>query len=360
MRKINVIALVQLPPPVHGAAVINQRVTSILDSSRVLGCKVIRLNYARNFQEMHAPAFKKVLYTLSILIRLLKYFLVNRPAVTYIAFSPFGVGFYRDLFFVALARLFCSKPYLHLHGTGLSNEKSKIKAILLRWMLKRSRLILIAPSLYRDVDNFTHLERTVVIENCVDDPGEYTKKRSSIIRILYLANLDERKGVKTAISIYSKIRELGYSSELVIAGSDTVHLSKNDLELYINYKYPAIADGITVCGPVYGPAKAELFLNADLFLYPSMHDASPLVVLEALSYGVPVVSSNQGALPDMIAHGDSGFISSENEINQYVGHFISCVDNLAAHSLSARKSYLSKYSPSVFKDKVERLFLNNY
>lgn len=357
MKTSRIISLIQLPPPIHGAAAINTRVNSILCNSKQANNKTFRLNYAKNFDEMHSSAFKKTKYTIDLMQSIFLEYLKNRPQITYIAFSPFGFGFYRDLVFVALARLFSSKPYLHLHGTGLSTKKSKARSFLLRWMFKNSRLILISPSLYQDVEKFAPRSNVAIIENCVEDPGTHKKERSDIIKILYLANLDERKGVKTAISAFSKIKEQYSRAQLIIAGSDTSLLTKQALQELINSKYPEIKQDINLFGPAYGEEKNKLFMTADIFLYPSQHDAAPLVVLEALSYGMPVICSSQGALPDMIKHGENGFISYSNSITDYSSFFRACVDNIERLSAAARKTYLEKYSPPIFEKKIQDLFL---
>lgn len=357
MKKIKTISLIQLPPPIHGASITNKRVDSILSRTESISNKSFRLNYAKSFEEMHCSPLKKAKYTAKLLISVVLEYIKSKPRITYIAFSPFGPGFYRDFFFVALARAFSSKPFLHLHGTGLSKNKSKIKKQLLRWMFKDSKLIIISPSLHSDVADFAPPSNTATIENCVDDPGTLEKARTQNIKILYLANLDERKGVKTAISAFSLIKENYSKAQLIIAGSDTSLLTKESLKEFINTHHPEISQDIHLLGPVYGEDKNKLFISADIFLYPSQHDAAPLVVLEALSYGIPVICSSQGALPDMIKHGENGFISHSNSISEYEFFFRACVNDIERLSASARKTYLDNYSPSTFERKITSLFL---
>lgn len=354
---VHSVSLVQLPPPVHGAAIMNKRVVSILENIEGVKNKTIRLNYAEGFEEMHCSFWRKVIYAILVFAKLLKEYLLRRPFMTYIAFSPFGFGFYRDFFFVILAKFFSSSPYLHLHGTGLANSFSKNKKTLFRIMLKYSKIILISPSLCDDIKCIAERSSAVVVENCVDDPGEYLKETSSTIRILYLANLDERKGVKKIIDILEKIVEKGYPVNLVIAGSDTVYMTKLELEKFIFEDHPSVFEYVEIVGPVYGEKKRKIFLQSDIFLYPTTHDAAPLVVLEALSYGLPVICSDQGALPDMISHGKNGFISENNSIDQYVKLFISCAKKLSKISSFARQTYLEKYSPWVFEENIKKIFV---
>lgn len=356
-KKINL--LVQLPPPIHGAALINQRVCDIAERSSELKNTIYRLNYAQNFEQMHAPASTKLAYTIRLLATIISGHFKNKPAITYLAFSPFGAGFYRDFLLVVLALIFRSRPYLHLHGTGLSKNSPAIKALLLKWMLTKSTLIVISESLLADLSQYLGKGKVVTVDNCVDDPGPVVRDQNEdVVRVLYLANLDERKGVKIAIEAFSRLIVPGKRFELLVAGSDTARLSRENLQSFIDEKYPQLKSCISLPGPVYGKEKADFFKSGDLFLYPSQHDAAPLVVLEALSYGLPVVCSNQGALPDMIQDGVNGYVSKSNKPSEYVELMLNCQSDLHTLSKRARESYLAKYTPDVFEQKILDLFLN--
>ena len=64
-------------------------------------------------------------------------------------------------------------------------------------------------------------------------------------------------------------------------------------------KYP---DSINYRGPVHGSNKKEFFNDIHIMLFPSRYknEAQPLVVFEALSYGVPVICFNRGCIENMV------------------------------------------------------------
>jgi glycosyltransferase involved in cell wall biosynthesis len=355
MKKI--FFLMQLPPPVHGASVINTRVASIVNSDSYFLSKIFRLNYASNFEEMHASFFVKFKYSVSLVLSLFYSYIKLKPNVTYISFSPFGFGFYRDFFFVVLAKLFNSRTVLHLHGTGLTKATGVFKAKLLQWMFKKSKLIVISKSLAEDVRAFIDNSGVVIIDNCVDDPGLVGKSNSGGLNVLYLANLDVRKGVKIAVEAFVQLHQKIPDARLRIAGSDTSLLTRKKLQIYIEETFPEVTHAIELIGPVYGEEKNLVFRQSDLFIYPSMHDAAPLVVLEALSYGLPVVCSTQGALPDMITPGVNGYICASNSASEYAQLVISCLNDMPKFAAQARNSYLERYSPDVFDKKIVKVLL---
>jgi glycosyltransferase involved in cell wall biosynthesis len=71
-----------------------------------------------------------------------------------------------------------------------------------------------------------------------------------------------------------------------------------------------LSSTVTYCGPVYGEQKKQLLASADLFVFPSFHptESLPLVILEAMSYAVPVVATPDGGIPDMVEEGVTGFL----------------------------------------------------
>ncbi|MBE2317979.1 glycosyltransferase family 4 protein [Solirubrobacter sp. CPCC 204708] len=73
--------------------------------------------------------------------------------------------------------------------------------------------------------------------------------------------------------------------------------------------------GVTVHNDVR-PGSAvlhELYADCDLFVLPTAADASPHVVLEAMAVGLPVVSTRVGAIPEMVADGETGLLTAPND-----------------------------------------------
>jgi len=74
MQYKKIYLLVQLPPPIHGAALVNQRVCDIAERTSELKNTIYRLNYAQNFKQMHAPAGAKLSYTIRLLMAVIAVF----------------------------------------------------------------------------------------------------------------------------------------------------------------------------------------------------------------------------------------------------------------------------------------------
>lgn len=113
----------------------------------------------------------------------------------------------------------------------------------------------------------------------------------------------EMKGIDTAIAVAEKS---GY--QLKIAGSSD---DENELDRFNKFCEDR---NVTFCGPVYGEQKAELFAGAKAVLFPSKYnEACPLVISEALMSGTPVITSANGACPELLNE-KVGFIC-KNELD---------------------------------------------
>ena len=56
----------------------------------------------------------------------------------------------------------------------------------------------------------------------------------------------------------------------------------------------------------------QIIKECDIFVYYSLHDNFPIVILEAMASGLPVVSNNIGAIEEIISHGEDGFVFEDD------------------------------------------------
>lgn len=115
-----------------------------------------------------------------------------------------------------------------------------------------------------------------------------------------VATLQPVKNIPFLVNVFARARqELGITQQLVIIGNK-------------NWGYPAVAEAITKAGLTEGKEvvltgfvsdeeKWELVAASEAFLFPSLNEGYGLPPLEAQALGVPVISSNGGALPSVLA-----------------------------------------------------------
>ena len=122
----------------------------------------------------------------------------------------------------------------------------------------------------------------------IDLPFLNKRKKSKGIKIaLFLGRYNKTKGIDQLLKIWTDINPSGW--ELVIAGiiEDANYFKKlKDKTIKCKYK------NVSLIGPVIGTEKDKLFQSARLFILPTKTENFGIVVLEALSYGIPVITTN--------------------------------------------------------------------
>ena len=72
-------------------------------------------------------------------------------------------------------------------------------------------------------------------------------------------------------------------------------------------------DYVKYNGPKYGKDKVAFFSNADIFVQPTLNDCFPLTLLEAMQYKLPIVSTHEGAVPDIVTDGKNGLVCQRED-----------------------------------------------
>lgn len=139
-------------------------------------------------------------------------------------------------------------------------------------------------------------------------------------RVGHLANLSAEKGLLDVLDFARLAAAANIDIEVIIGGRCTPEV-RADLERLSKNGLP-----IRYIGPLERSDIERFYSSIDVFYYPSRyrHEAEPLVVLDALSYGVPVIASGRGCLGGM--RGTSVVTSPSEALNVIAGLDFSAID----------------------------------
>lgn len=131
---------------------------------------------------------------------------------------------------------------------------------------------------------------------------------SNFTTILYLSRIHPKKGLLLLVKAIKDIIKIRSDIRLIVAGpvEDALYFKKikdfiknNKLENQINFK-----------GTVIGEEKIKIFSESDIFVLPSVDEGSPLVILEAMSFGLPVIVTSGFKMPEI--DNKMGYIVEQN------------------------------------------------
>ena len=160
---------------------------------------------------------------------------------------------------------------------------------------------------------------------------------------LFLGMLEKHKGILNLLELFKKYRN-NFHAKLIIAGGGSL---SSYIPRFIEKN--SLADLISFLGFVDNKTKYELYANALAVIIPSIWpENAPLVALESLSVGTPVITSNQGGLTEIIEKVDKKLIfNSFDELRIILSNF----SKSKFPPKSVKQIYEQNFSPKVYVDK---------
>jgi glycosyltransferase involved in cell wall biosynthesis len=136
------------------------------------------------------------------------------------------------------------------------------------------------------------------------------------VRFLFLGRLESEKGIRELCEAFLRAVNSHPQMELDIAGWGTLESELRD----IYGSHP----GIHFLGMVQGKSKMDALRNATVVIIPSLVDeVFGLVTVEAYAFGKPVIASNVGGLPELVRHGETGWLAEPGDIRSLVDCMLS-------------------------------------
>jgi glycosyltransferase involved in cell wall biosynthesis len=155
---------------------------------------------------------------------------------------------------------------------------------------------------YRDQGS----EKWVRIDNPVPAAMFDLCDRAEAGRILYVGTIDERKDLLTLLRALRRLREGGVAAQVIVAGRVNNPAYEAQVRAYLAAH--ALDGAVHLLGLVERPRLMEEYERCAVLALPSREENAPLVVLEAMAAGKPVVATRVGGVPDLVAEGETGYI----------------------------------------------------
>jgi glycosyltransferase involved in cell wall biosynthesis len=124
--------------------------------------------------------------------------------------------------------------------------------------------------------------------------------------IVMAANLAQHKGQITAITATANLRSLGVDAELWLAGIERGGAKQFTAQLEALVRQLKVEDRVRFLGQ--RSDMPAVLRAADAFVLPSTNEGLPLTILEAQASGVPVLAAPTAGIPEVVKHGETGFL----------------------------------------------------
>lgn len=352
-----ILFLIQLPPPVHGASVVNK---SIQDSPAInshFETRYVDISPAKDMTDIGKFSLAKLGFTFLIFYRAIITYLQFKPNLAYMTLSPHGLAFYKDGLLALILKALGARMVFHMHGKGVAKAAGTagMKNRIYRAVFWNVDIIHLSESLFSDLDGIRDVDKSIqgVPNGVTPVDCSLDLAPSDKITFIYLSNLVRTKGADILVRAAALIpEELQDHFEIKIIGrrSDDIYFSEINT-LINNNPY----GNIFFLGPKYAKDKdAELRLS-NIFVLPTKNECFPLTILEAMSAELAVISTHEGAIPDIVDHGITGELIEDctaEALADVMQRFIKDPDYAKACGAAGLAKYRANYTIEQFDNNL--------
>jgi len=311
--KPRVLFIGSLPPPIHGSAVVTQQIKdSELIGEFFLG-DWVNMSTSRQMKEIGKWTLSKPFRLIGALGKTLWFLLKKQYDICYLTIACHGGAFLKDAPFVLLCKLFDNKIIIHQHNKGMSKDVDRWPY---RWLLplvyKNAKVILLSWNLYPDIERVVPKGNVMICPNgIIVTDHEYKERNNPIPRLLFLSNLMPSKGVFVLLDALKLLKVKGYSFVCDFVGGETKEINAQRFANEVNKR--GLNKLVTYHGRKYGDEKEKMYNNSDIFVFPTENETFGLVILEAMSHHMPIISTDEGGIPDIVKDGLNGLIAEKRD-----------------------------------------------
>lgn len=299
----------------------------------------------------------KALKSYLVFRRLLK---TDRPDLVHIH-SSFGPSFYRKMPFILWSASRRIPVVNHIHGAEFDvfyEKASEAKKRRIQKVYgKCARLVALSEEWAGRLAEIVPRDRIDILENYCKIPAQPYDTGRKHGQILFLGAFVERKGCYDIPAVLERVKKRFPDVKLVMAGDgETERVKKvfSDRGLTADVLFP---------GWVRGEEKERLLRESGIFFFPSYHEGMPMAVLEAMAYGMGIVTTTTGGIPQLIRDGVSGMLAAPGDVAAMAAaleRFLTDEDCLSSCGRAARERAVSAYSLESHLEKLGEIYERAY
>jgi glycosyltransferase involved in cell wall biosynthesis len=177
---------------------------------------------------------------------------------------------------------------------------------------------LLSPLLYQDIKGFAKESDVYYCPNGIPETKLFHRKaivtkESKVTTILFLSNLIESKGVYVLLDACVILKKRQIPFRCIFIGGDGDITANQFLEKVSQWN---LKDEVEYQGKKYGLEKEDAFAEADIFAFPTYYhnETFGLVNLEAMQHSLPVISTFEGAIPEVAIDGVNGYLVPQQNV----------------------------------------------
>ena len=317
----------------------------------------------------------KLFHVLKDQYRVYKHISHNKVDLIHVNPSLDPKSLLRDGMFTLLAKRKKIPVVVFFHGWHCHYEhlfEGKLRYFAKKMILNADCFIVLSSSFKEKLKEWgvnvpVFVESTIVDDNLLSEFSIKTKinklRNTKKIKILFLARIEKEKGIFETISAFKILQKRGHSVFLTIAGDGTAmqaaakYLATNNLN----------KENTKFLGYVSGDKKITALKSHIIYCLPTYHgEGMPTSVLEAMAFGMPVVTRPVGGLNDFFENGKMGYLTKKkdpetiaNLLEKLVMNKQKMINMAFYNHEYAKKHFLASKAATRIRDLHKKIFFKN-
>lgn len=260
----------------------------------------------------NCSVLKRLLFTCKAYARIMKVYRKANFSIVHVHMSE-RASIKRKGIVMKYAKKRGAKIVLHMHGAEfevLYKEMNETKQASVKKILNLADKVIILGEYWRDFIGglLNDPSKICVVYNAVTVPKNYKYNQKSN-NILFLGAVSKRKGIDVLLeALKDKAETLSKSCSVNIYGPDV------EGNIINRIKEQGLSEWVKYCGWLDKENKLEVLSNTSINVLPSFNEGLPMTILEAMSYGIPSITTSVAAIPEAV-NADNGIIINSGDKN---------------------------------------------
>ena len=365
----HIIVVGQTPPPFGGQGIM---IAKMLEADYGEGIRLhhVRMVFSRDMDEIGKFRPRKLVELCRVIFRIVEARLRTGASILY--YPPAGpnrAAIYRDLAILLATRWLFRRTIFHFHAGGVSSSyrtASPLLKLLMRMAYFQSDIAIRLSELAPDDGEAFQARKEYIVPNGIEDNAHLYQEgdkqrvdRNSAV-VLFVGVLNESKGVMTLLAACRWLAAEGLNFRVKLMGRfESDRFEKRMQGAIVEY---GLEDYVMCLGVLTGTRKWEEFASADTLCFPTYFESETfgVVLLEAMSFGLPIVATRWRGIPSVVEDRVTGFlvpIRDPGSLAKKLKQLVVDPGLRRAMGEQGRRRFLERFTLQQYHESMKQVFL---